>query len=101
MLLIDTLDGLSDSAARRTLASARNLRDAGSLTVIATAREPVGGETTSIALLGGALDEAASGTLRSELLVEAKPKRAPAKPRAPRKPRAKAKVDQTDDDAAA
>ena len=27
----------------------------------------------------------ASGTLRSELLVAAKPKRAPAKPRAPRK----------------
>ena len=97
VLLIDTLDGLSDSAARRTLASARNLRDAGSLTVIATAREPLGGETTLIALLtGAALDETASGTLRSELLAEVKPKRAPAKPRAPRKPRASAKVAQAD-----
>jgi transcription termination factor Rho len=97
VLLIDTLDGLSESAARRTLASARNLRDAGSLTVIATAREPLGGETTVIALLEGAtLDGAASGTLRSELLAEVKPKRAPAKPRAPRKPRASAKLDQAD-----
>ncbi|HEX2703723.1 MAG TPA: Rho termination factor N-terminal domain-containing protein [Solirubrobacteraceae bacterium] len=102
VLLIDTLDGLSDSAARRTLASARNLRDAGSLTVIATAREPIGGETTSIALVAGkGLDEASSGTLHDELLVEAKPKRAPAKPRAPRKPRASAKLDQADKDSAA
>jgi transcription termination factor Rho len=102
VLLIDTLDGLSDSAARRTLASARNLRDAGSLTVIATARVPLGGETTLIALLAGAaLDETASGTLRSELLAEVKPKRAPAKPRAPRKPRASAKVAQADSEAAA
>ena len=101
VLLIDTLDGLSDSAARRTLASARNLRDAGSLTVIATAREPLGGETTSIALVGGVLDEAASGTLRSELLVDAKPKRAPAKPRAQRKPRARPKVAEGDGEAAA
>lgn len=102
VLLIDTLDGLSDSAARRTLASARNLRDAGSLTVIATARVPLGGETTLIALLAGAaLDETASGTLRSELLGEVKPKRAPAKPRAPRKPRASAKVAQADSEAAA
>jgi transcription termination factor Rho len=102
VLLIDTLDGLSESATRRTLASARNLRDAGSLTVIATARESVGGETTSIALVAGGLDETASGTLRAELLVEAKPKRAPAKPRAPRKPRASAKkVDQPDEEAAA
>jgi transcription termination factor Rho len=104
VLLIDTLDGLSDSAARRTLASARNLRDAGSLTVIATAREPLGGETTSIALIDAALDETASGTLRSELLVEVKPKRAAAKPRAaraPRKPRASATVDQQGDGEAA
>ena len=88
ILLIDTLDGLGDTAARRALAAARNLRGAGTLTVIATAREPLGGETTVIALAPGgavALDQARSGTLRSELLVAAKPKRAPAKPRAPRK----------------
>jgi transcription termination factor Rho len=92
VLLIDTLDGLSDGAARRALAAARNLRGAGSLTVIATAREPLGGETTSIVLVSDGLDEARSGTLRADLLaVAAKPKRAPAKPRAPRASRAKAK----------
>jgi transcription termination factor Rho len=88
ILLIDTLDGLSDGTARRALAAARNLRGAGTLTVIATVREPVGGETTLIALRGGAIDEALSGTLRAELLEAAKPKpkpkRAPAKPRASR-----------------
>jgi transcription termination factor Rho len=92
VLAIDTLDGLGDGAARRALAAARNLRSAGSLTVLATAREPLGGETTVIALASsdkpGALDGARSGTLRPELLVEEskpKAKRAPAKPRAPRK----------------
>ncbi|HEY7965856.1 MAG TPA: Rho termination factor N-terminal domain-containing protein [Solirubrobacteraceae bacterium] len=88
-LLIDTLDGLGHGAARRALAAARNLRGAGSLTVIATARAPLGGETTTIALLpGGAVDEAASGTLRAELLgaAAAKPVRV-RKPRAPRKPK--------------
>ncbi len=75
--LIDSLDGLNPPAARRALAAARNLREGGSLTVIATAVEPVGGETTVIALdaaLAAAgrqpiLDLAASGTLRPELLV--------------------------------
>ncbi|MGD0198716.1 MAG: Rho termination factor N-terminal domain-containing protein [Solirubrobacteraceae bacterium] len=88
VLLIDTLDGLSESAARRVLAAARNLRGAGSLTIVATAASPLGGETTLIALAPGTaapiLDEAASGTLRGDLLAAAKPKRAPAKPRAPR-----------------
>ena len=90
VLAIDTLDGLGASAARRTMASARNLRGAGSLTVIATARAPIGGETTLIALLtDGAfpsLDPAVSGTLRAELLappVAARPARV-------RKPRATA-----------
>ena len=89
VLLIDTLDGLSPAAARRALAAARNLRGAGSLTVIATAREPLGGETTVAALSGapaaGTLDPALSGTLRADALEAAKPAR---KPRAPRKPRA-------------
>jgi transcription termination factor Rho len=80
IVLIDTLDGLSDAAARRALAAARNLRSAGTLTVIATATEPLGGETTVIALTpAGALDEERSGTLRSELLAAAKPKQARAK----------------------
>jgi transcription termination factor Rho len=88
VLAIDTLDGLGASAARRTMASARNLRGAGSLTVIATARAPIGGETTLIALLTDgefpSLDPAASGTLRPELLAPP----AAAKPARVRKPRA-------------
>ncbi|MGO9487631.1 MAG: Rho termination factor N-terminal domain-containing protein [Solirubrobacteraceae bacterium] len=77
VVLIDGLDGLQPQAARRALAAARNLRDAGSLTVIATAGTPAGGETTVIALdpaMAAAgdqpiLDLAASGTLQVELLV--------------------------------
>ncbi|MGZ6709232.1 MAG: Rho termination factor N-terminal domain-containing protein [Solirubrobacteraceae bacterium] len=77
VLLIDTLDGVSPGAARRALAGARAIVDSGTLTVIATASQPVGGETTVIALDAArtaarafpALDVAASGTLRPELLV--------------------------------
>ena len=64
-------------AARRALAAARNIVDGGSLTIVATAPAPVGGETTIIALdrtltrtgRFPALDLVASGTLRPELLV--------------------------------
>jgi transcription termination factor Rho len=91
VLLIDTLDGLSAGTTRRALAAARNLRGAGSLTIIATASQPLGGETTTVVLSGGAepgtIDASLSGTLRNELLVTAKPKRATAK-RAAAKPRA-------------
>jgi transcription termination factor Rho len=77
LVLIDSLDGLSPHAARKALAAARNLRAGGSLTVIATATAPLGGETTVIALdaaLAAAgrhpiLDLAGSSTLRAELLV--------------------------------
>ena len=77
LVLIDGLDGLHPPAARRALSAARNLRDAGSLTLIATASRPFGGETTVIALdpvltatgRRPALDLAASGTLKPELLV--------------------------------
>jgi transcription termination factor Rho len=112
VLLIDTLDGLGSGAARRTMASARNLRGAGSLTVIAAARVPLGGETTLISLLTEgefpSLDTAASGTLRPELLAPpaaAKPARKPRTPRAtpatprvraPRKPRASAQAEPTE-----
>ena len=41
LVLIDSLDGLHPQAARKVLALARNLRDGGSLTVIATAAQPV------------------------------------------------------------
>lgn len=77
VVLIDTLDGLHPLSARRALAAARNIVGGGSLTVIATASEPLGGETTLISLDAKlastgrfpALDLAASGTLRPELLV--------------------------------
>jgi transcription termination factor Rho len=77
LLLIDSLDGLNPPAARKALAAARNLRDAGSLTVIATATRPFGGETTVIALdvaltstgRQPIIDLLGSGTLRADLLV--------------------------------
>lgn len=77
IVLIDSLDGLHPHAARKALAAARNLREGGSLTVIATAARPFGGESTVIALdvaltstgRQPILDLAASGTLRPELLV--------------------------------
>ena len=77
VVLIDGLDGLPPHAARRALAAARNVIDGGSLTIIATAAAPVGGETTIIALdrtltrtgRFPALDRGNSGTLRPELLV--------------------------------
>jgi transcription termination factor Rho len=77
LVLIDGLDGLNPHAARKALAAARNLREGGSLTVVATASEPLGGETTVIALDARLtatgrqpiLDLARSGTLKLELLV--------------------------------
>jgi len=77
VVLIDTLAGVNLQVARKALASARNIVDGGSLTVIATAGEPLGGETTVVALdvaltsVGRfpALDILTSGTLRPELLV--------------------------------
>ncbi len=77
VVVIDTLDGLHPNLARKVMASARNLVDGGSLTVIATSTTAVGGETTVIALDPAltstgrfpALDLVASGTIRPELLV--------------------------------
>jgi transcription termination factor Rho len=77
VVLVDTLEYVPALVARRTLAAARNIVDGGSLTVVATAREPLGGETTVVALdaaLAGsgripALDLPASGTVKPELLV--------------------------------
>jgi transcription termination factor Rho len=90
VVLIDSLDGLHPLSARRALASARKLSAGGSLTVIATSSEPLGGETTVIALDAGlalagrhpALDLRASGTLRAELLVGVTGAKAIAKERA-------------------
>ncbi len=89
VVLIDGLDGMHPPAARKTLAAARNLRDGGSLTVIATAAHPFGGETTVIALDAGLtdrglpiLDLAGSGTLKAELLVGEDGAKAIAKARA-------------------
>lgn len=77
LVLIDGLDGLHPHTARRVLSAARNLREAGSLTILATASRPFGGETTVIALDASAtstgrfpaLDLLSSGTLKAELLV--------------------------------
>ncbi len=77
LVAIDGLDGLHPASARKALAAARNLREAGSVTVIATATEPLGGETSVIALdatLASTgrqplLDLVHSGTLKPELLV--------------------------------
>lgn len=77
VVLIDTLSGVPPHAARKLLASARNIPDGGSLTVIATASEPLGGETTVIAMdpvLAStgrfpAVDLFGSWTIRPELLV--------------------------------
>jgi transcription termination factor Rho len=77
LVAIDSLDGLHPQAALKALAAARNLRESGSLTVIATAQEPLGGETTVIALDAALassgrhpiLDLINSGTLKPELLV--------------------------------
>jgi len=70
-------DRLMAAIDAEALAAARNLRDAGSLTVIALAERPLGGETTVIALDAALtstgrqpiLDLIRSGTLRPELLV--------------------------------
>jgi transcription termination factor Rho len=77
VVLIDNLDGLHPHAARRALGAARDIVDGGSLTVIAVSSEPVGGETTVVALdreltstgRFPALDLTSSGTLKPELLV--------------------------------
>ena len=76
VVLIDTLEHLHPPAARRILSAARNLSESGSLTVIATAVKPFGGETTVIALDAEraragdwpAVDPQGSGTMRAEAL---------------------------------
>jgi len=90
VVLIDTIEHVPEPLARRTLAAARNIIDGGSLTIIATAGAPLGGETTVIALdaaltaSGGipALDLTASATIRAELLVGEKGAEAIAEARA-------------------
>ncbi len=80
VILVDTLEHIPAAHARRVLAAARNIIDGGSLTIVATAPAPLGGETTVIAFdaeltASGripAIDLPASGTLRAELLVGAK-----------------------------
>jgi transcription termination factor Rho len=75
VVLIDTLGGLPPHVARKALASARRL-ESGSLTVIATAPDPFGGETTVIVLDRSlaregtfpAIDRDASWTMRADLV---------------------------------
>ena len=90
VVLIDTLDGLHPLSARKVLAAARNIAGGGSLTVIATSSEPIGGETTVVSLDAvlastgrfPALNLALSGTIRAELLVGEAGAKAIAKERA-------------------
>ena len=75
-VVVDSLDDLDSHSSRKVLGAARSVPGAGSLTVIAASREPLGGETTLIYLIsqdGGkigdpAVDKAKSKTLRSNLL---------------------------------
>jgi transcription termination factor Rho len=77
VVVLDTLEYVQPHVARRALAAARNIVDGGSLTVIATAPAPFGGESTVVALDAQltalrrfpALDLAGSGTLRPDSLV--------------------------------
>lgn len=77
VVLIDTLEFVPPQVARRALAAARKLVDGGSLTVIATAPAPIGGETTVITLDAAlartgqfpALDPSATWTMKSERLT--------------------------------
>jgi len=77
VLIIDSLEQLQLAAARRALGAARAIAGGGSLTILASAPIPVGGETTIIALdpvltalrRFPAVDLAASGTLRADMLV--------------------------------
>lgn len=75
VVLIDSLGELAPHVARRVLSTARNLVEGGSVTIIATAPAPIGGETTVIALdpaRGTArFDLAKSSTIRPDLLVGA------------------------------
>lgn len=77
VVLIDTLEVVPVQAARRAMASARKLADGGSLTVIATAPAPIGGETTVISMDASlartcqfpAIDPAGTWTMRRESLA--------------------------------
>jgi transcription termination factor Rho len=77
VVIIDSLDQVPAPSARRALAAARNLVDGGSLTVIASATTPLGGETTVImldAMLTSlrrfpAIFLPGTATMRPELLV--------------------------------
>ena len=88
--MIDALDQIAPAAARRALASARDIDGGGSLTVVAAAPAALGGETTVIALDAAAalaerrpvLDPRASGTLRTAVLVGARKATTIAKARA-------------------
>jgi transcription termination factor Rho len=77
VVLIDSVESVHDHAVRKALGSARAVVEGGSLTVIVTASEPIGGETTVVALdprLAAhgkfpALDIAHTWTMRAEQLV--------------------------------
>jgi transcription termination factor Rho len=79
-LVIDSIDDLPGAAVRKTLGAAQFVAGSGSLTVVATAKAPVGGETTvvgfdqALAAAGKfpSVRVRSSSTLRPELLVDAR-----------------------------
>ena len=71
VVVIDSLDALPPSTARRVFGAARNTEEAGTLTVIAAsgmAEEPLRHATTRIVLDPGGVVGAQSSTLRADLL---------------------------------
>jgi transcription termination factor Rho len=64
VVLIDGLAGVHPPTARRVLAAARDIPEGGSLTIIASAPVPLGGENTIITL------DAKSSTLESPTLAK-------------------------------
>jgi transcription termination factor Rho len=95
-VLVDTLDGLSAGSARRALGAARNIDGGGSLTVIATASEPLGIETTIVTLdvakaRAGkpSLDAGGTGTIAADQLNAKAAAKKPAAKKAAAKPKAK------------
>jgi transcription termination factor Rho len=80
VVVVDALADAPAAVVRRALSAARNVVDGGSLTVIAAAAAPLGGETTLIVLDGeraargryGWLDVRRSATMRADALLGAK-----------------------------
>jgi transcription termination factor Rho len=70
-IVVDSVDGLTDGAGRRLLATARNTKEGGSITVIAASSDPRSRRLASTRIVlkpGGEIDAEESGTLKADLL---------------------------------